>query len=115
MKTNKMNVSPSSEVGLRYNFDAIPSEIQLRERSPSLSAPAPHTKKYCDFFSLCHVYLETSSCVVHSWKTRKRILECYILAIPFFSNTLISTIFYSYLAFAAINYIDNGFKFVMKR
>tara|TARA_B100000401_G_scaffold431523_1_gene367685 strand:- start:1340 stop:1855 length:516 start_codon:yes stop_codon:yes gene_type:complete len=32
---------------------------------------------------------------------------CYILAIPFFTNTIISTIFFSYLAYMVVNY---GFK-----
>ena len=45
----------------------------------------------------------------------KGILECYILAIPFFSNTLISTIFYSYLTFIAINYIKNDFNLVISK
>ncbi len=48
-------------------------------------------------------------------KDLKGILECYILAIPFFSNTLFSTIFYSYITFIAINFIKNDFNLVMSK
>ena len=33
------------------------------------------------------------------------LVECYILAIPFFGNTLLSTIFFSYISFFSINYL----------
>ena len=31
------------------------------------------------------------------------LIDCYILAIPFFTNTLISTVFFSYIAYFVIN------------
>ena len=34
-------------------------------------------------------------------KNLSGLIECYILAIPFFGNTLFSTIFFTYLAFLA--------------
>jgi len=37
------------------------------------------------------------------------LIQCYILAIPFFSNTLLSTIFFSYLTFVCINKIKTYF------
>tara|TARA_Y100000590_G_scaffold87716_1_gene98365 strand:+ start:470 stop:991 length:522 start_codon:yes stop_codon:yes gene_type:complete len=39
-------------------------------------------------------------------KSLAGLLECYILAIPFFRNTLISTIFYSYLVLFCSTYIN---------
>ena len=39
-------------------------------------------------------------------KSFKGLLECYILAIPFFRNTLISTIFYSYLVLFCSTFIN---------
>ena len=42
-------------------------------------------------------------------QTINGLINCYILAIPFFSNTLLSTIFFSYLTFACVNKIKNYF------
>ena len=41
-------------------------------------------------------------------KSLSGLIECYILAIPFFNNTLISTIIFSYLAFMA-NYFEKNY------
>ena len=41
-------------------------------------------------------------------KSLSGLIECYILAIPFFNNTLISTIIFSYLAFMA-NYFKKNY------
>ena len=35
------------------------------------------------------------------------LINCYLLAIPFFKNTLLSTIFFSYISFFSINYLCN--------
>ena len=42
-------------------------------------------------------------------KTLDGLIQCYILAIPFFSNTVISTIFFSYLTFTCVNKLNNYF------
>ena len=39
------------------------------------------------------------------------LIECYIMAIPFLKNTIISTIFYSYLIYFSENKLRNLFKF----
>ncbi len=42
-------------------------------------------------------------------QTLDGLIQCYILAIPFFSNTLLSTIFFSYLTFACVDKIKTHF------
>ena len=37
------------------------------------------------------------------------LIQCYLLAVPFFSNTLLSTIFFSYLTFVCVEKIKNYF------
>ena len=37
------------------------------------------------------------------------LIQCYLLAVPFFSNTLLSTIFFSFLTFACVDKIKNYF------
>lgn len=44
----------------------------------------------------------------------KGLLECYILALPFLSNTIISTVFFSYLTFFCINKVNNYFYKIKK-
>lgn len=39
-------------------------------------------------------------------KNPKGILECYVMAIPFFKNTFISTVFFSILALSSKNYLS---------
>ena len=39
-------------------------------------------------------------------KNLNGLIECYFLAIPFFKNTVFSTIFYSYIGFLAADYIS---------
>ncbi len=42
-------------------------------------------------------------------KTFNGLIQCYILAVPFFSNTVISTIFFSYLTFMCVNKLNRYF------
>ena len=42
-------------------------------------------------------------------KTFNGLIQCYILAAPFFSNTVISTIFFSYLTFICVNKLNRYF------
>jgi len=47
-------------------------------------------------------------------KNIEGILSCYTMALPFFTNTIFSTLFFSYLTYIAINYFNNDFKFIFK-
>ncbi len=42
-------------------------------------------------------------------KTINGLIQCYILAIPFFSNTIISTIFFSYLTLFCVNKLEKSY------
>ncbi len=42
-------------------------------------------------------------------QTLDGLINCYVLAIPFFSNTLLSTIFFSYLTFTCVDKVKNYF------
>ena len=65
---------------------------------------------YCFISSLIFFVITNLSVWAFSGMYEKNIdglLSCYILAIPFFTNTIISTIFFSYIAYTVVNY---GFK-----
>ena len=38
------------------------------------------------------------------------LINCYVLAIPFFKNTFLSTIFYSYLTFFSLDFLKKKIK-----
>ena len=45
-------------------------------------------------------------------KNIEGLIVCYIAALPFFTNTLISTIFYSYLSYLVINFKKFSYKII---
>ena len=59
------------------------------------------------FYLITNFFVWTNSDLYE--KTVDGLIKCYLLAIPFFSNTLLSTIFFSFLTFACVDRIKNYF------